>query len=150
MIIDDVKTEDVLKWMDDERYEKARDEMNKGTIEDLIVEFVEMMWSIELDYLELKEILRLDYHTTMDKENIIVEGEIDQDNIHKLRKIKLILDKKTKYIQNLVLFVSEQPSLKTLMGKLQSLSKELNLIEKDDRICIKFDNGKSIIIELRQ
>ncbi len=149
LILDNLTYEQMIGWMDITSYEDARYRINREEVEHLIIEFVEMMWSVEPDYYELKTILEAEFQKKIEPQEIIVECNVNNNTIKLLKKISMRLNKTDKHIRVLTLYVRKQPNLSILEQKLNDLSEEFTITDEEDSICIEWI-GKKVVVNVEQ
>lgn len=143
-IIDNIKSEE-MDWMIYSPYEDALYRMNQETVEAMVLEFIEMIWSVETDYRSLEILLKTKFIKTNSKQGIIIESSIDKNVILYLKRLTALLESENEYIQELNLFVSKQPDLKLLKQKLDDISKEFDVKQEENFICIEWIRRKVIV-----
>ncbi len=144
LIVDEIGPED-FEWMVYSPYEDAQNRMNQGTLETMIIEFVEMMWSVETDYDGVGMILDTQYPTKLERERGSFEHPVNREVIRHLKRFGVVLDHRKKYIQELTLFVYHQPDVSILKQKLDEISPEFIITPDGCSLCIQWQNKQVII-----
>ncbi len=138
--------EDMDVWMGDNPYIIAENRINEGSIEDTILEFVELFWSVEPDYRLLSVVLQMNLAKKVYKENIFVKASYkNKIEVPKIKEIQMTLDPDTEYIQTFELILYEMPDITILNEKVKRLSQELEF-KKDNNTLKLMVSGKVLII----
>lgn len=138
--------EDMDVWMGDNPYIVAENRINEGSIEDTILEFVELFWSVEPDYRLLSVVLQMNLAKKFYKEYIFVKASYkNKIEVPKIKEIHMTLDPDTEYIQTFELIIYEMPDVTILNEKVKQLSQELEFKKNDNKLKLKV-SGKILII----
>lgn len=138
--------EDMDVWMGDNPYIVAENRINEGSIEDTILEFVELFWSVEPDYRLLSVVLQMNLAKNFYKEYIFVKASYkNKIEVPKIKEIHMTLDPDTEYIQTFELIIYEMPDVTILNEKVKQLSQELEFKKNDNKLKLKV-SGKILII----
>ncbi|TKJ83112.1 hypothetical protein PaeCFBP13512_23100, partial [Paenibacillus sp. CFBP13512] len=110
--------EDIDVWMVNNPYIIAENRINAGSIEDTILEFIELFWSIEPDYRLLSVVLQMNLAKKNYKEYIFVKANYkNKITVPKIKEIHMTLDSETEYIQTFELILYEMPDVTILNEK---------------------------------
>ncbi|WCT56120.1 hypothetical protein PQ456_00930 [Paenibacillus kyungheensis] len=138
--------EDIDVWMVDNPYIIAENRINTGSIEDTILEFIELFWSIEPDYRLLSVVLQVNLAKNFYKEYIFVKASYkNKIGVPKLKEIHMMLDPDTEYIQTFELILYEMPDVTILNEKVKQLSQELVFEHEHNKLKLMV-SGKTLII----
>lgn len=138
--------EDMDVWMGDNPYIIAENRINEGSIEDTILEFVELFWSVEPDYRLLSVVLQMNLAKKVYKENIFVKASYkNKIEVPKIKEIQMTLDPETEYIQTFELILYEMPDINILNEKVRQISSNLVFEHKNNKLKLML-SGKSFIV----
>lgn len=138
--------EDIDVWMGDNPYILAENRINEGSIEDTILEFVELFWSVEPDYRLLSVVLQMNLAKKFYKEYTFVKASYKNKlAVPKIKEIHMTLDPETEYIQTFELILYEMPDVNILNEKIRQISSNLVFEHENNKLKLKL-SGKSIII----
>lgn len=138
--------EDMDVWMGDNPYIVAENRINEGSIEDTILEFVELFWSVEPDYRLLSVVLQMNLAKKFYKEYIFVKASYkNKIEVPKIKEIHMTLDPDTEYIQTFELIIYEMPDINILNEKIRQISSNLVFEHENNKLKLML-SGKSFII----
>lgn len=138
--------EDIDVWMGDNPYILAENRINEGSIEDTILEFVELFWSVEPDYRLLSVVLQMNLAKKFYKEYTFVKASYKNKlAVPKIKEIHMTLDPETEYIQTFELILYEIPDVTILNEKVKRISKELEFKKENNKLKLMV-SGKILVI----
>ncbi|MFD1992832.1 hypothetical protein ACFSGI_22895 [Paenibacillus nicotianae] len=138
--------EDIDVWMGDNPYILAENRINEGSIEDTILEFVELFWSVEPDYRLLSVVLQMNLAKKFYKEYTFVKASYkNKIEVPKIKEIHMTLDPDTEYIQTFELILYEMPDVTILNEKVKRISKELEFKKENNKLKLMV-SGKILVI----
>ncbi|MGV7114673.1 hypothetical protein [Paenibacillus kyungheensis] len=138
--------EDIDVWMVDNPYIIAENRINAGSIEDTILEFIELFWSIEPDYRLLSVVLQVNLAKKIYKEYIFVKANYkNKITVPKIKEIHMTLDPEKEYIQTFELILYEMPDVTILNEKVKQLSQELEFKKENNKLKLMI-SGKVLIV----
>lgn len=138
--------EDMDVWMGDNPYIIAENRINEGSIEDTILEFVELFWSLEPDYRLLSVVLQMNLAKKFYKEYTFVKASYKNKlAVPKIKEIHMTLDPETEYIQTFELILYEMPDINILNEKIRQISSNLVFEHENNKLKLML-SGKSFII----
>lgn len=139
---------DIDLWMNYSPEEIVQNHINQDLIEDSMLEFVEMFWSIEPDYRLLELVFNKDFMCLANGKYVMLNTDVTDKNkiaVPKIKEIHMTLDPDTEYIQTFELILYEIPDINILNEKVRQISSNLAFEHKNNKLKLML-SGKSFII----